>query len=90
MGRVEVLDQDEGHPAAGGQRIKKSTEGVETAGRSANSDNGNCPNGRRRGLMAGRPRRGHLTRTWPALRHQIVSKSFPIREDLYGTTNVLN
>jgi hypothetical protein len=40
MRRIEMLDQDEGHAAAGGKSRKELPEGVETARRSAHADDG--------------------------------------------------
>ena len=38
VGRVEMLDQDEGHAVAGRQRLQKLRAGIEATGRGANSD----------------------------------------------------
>ncbi len=56
MGRVEVLDQNERHAAAGRQRVKKLAGGVEAAGRRADPDDGEgeAP-GRSRGFRQGAP-----------------------------------
>jgi hypothetical protein len=38
MGRIEVLNEDEGHADIGGQRIEELSAGVEAASRGANPD----------------------------------------------------
>jgi hypothetical protein len=38
MGRIEMLDQDESHPAIGGQRVEELAERVEAAGRRTERD----------------------------------------------------